>query len=155
MTALFNVLLIMLSMVGIADASYITYEEFADVSSFCQNIPGFDCGTVLSSEWAYIGPLPVSVLGILFYSTVFILAIYHLLIKQPHPLITRFFYLVAGSGFVFTLFLLYLQAVVIGAYCLYCMISAVTSTLIFLTAGGYYWSTRKKKDKETNDSTIE
>ncbi len=140
-------------MIGIADAGFITYEEFTGVPSFCQTLPFFDCGTVLSSEWAYIGPIPVSVLGILFYLTVLLLGAYHLVMAKPHPLITKFLYFVALSGFFFTLFLLYLQAVVIGAYCLYCMISAATSTLIFLTTGTYWWSNRQQESK--HDSTPE
>lgn len=153
MTVFLNVLLIMLSMVGVADAGYITYEEIANVPSFCQNIPGFDCGAVLNSPWAYIGPIPLSVLGIFFYLTVLILSGYHLIAKKPHHLLTKMLYLSAVSGFVFTLFLLYLQAFIIGAYCLYCIISAVTSVLIFLVTSAYYWSTKKKA--YTHDSTSE
>ncbi|MCD8484619.1 vitamin K epoxide reductase family protein [Candidatus Woesebacteria bacterium] len=151
MSTLLNLLLIFLSMVGLADSGYITYEEWANVPSICQNIPGFDCGAVLDSAWAHIGPVPLSVLGFGFYATVFLLATYHLVMVQPKQSLTNVLLLLATSGFLFSLFLVYLQAVVIGAYCLFCMISAITSTLIFFTTVGFWWS-RRQEQKNTEKS---
>ena len=47
----------------------------------------------------------------------------------------RFFLLIAtGTGFLYSLFLLYLQRFVIRDWCFYCMISAIISFLLFLNS---------------------
>ncbi|MBP7842566.1 hypothetical protein KA017_01025, partial [Candidatus Woesebacteria bacterium] len=60
-----SLLFIIFSLVGIADASYITYEKFSGVVPDCG--PGFDCGAVLNSKWSSIGPIPLSLLGLAYY----------------------------------------------------------------------------------------
>ncbi len=154
MSILLNLILIILAILGVADSGYITYEKWANVPSICQNIPGFDCGAVLNSPWAYIGPIPLSVLGFLFYSFILSVAVYHLITVRPNPLVKHLLLLSTSFGFLFSLFLVYLQAVVIGAFCLFCMISAGTSTLIFLTSIGFWWE-RKKIDAANDDHTEE
>jgi len=153
MPTIFSLPLIILSMFGIADAGYITFEEFAGITPQCQNIPGFDCGAVLDSAWAHIGPFPVSMLGLLFYLTIFALAAAHLVLPSIHKNATYLLSAAATAGFLFTLFLVYLQAFIIGAFCFYCMISAVTSTLIFIVVTSYWLITLRKNNTSTESES--
>jgi uncharacterized membrane protein len=134
MTVISRVLLVFLSLIGMADAAYITYEEFAGVVPKCLPLAGFDCGLVLQSEWSHIGPIPLSLLGVGFYATVFLLASYALVATKPHPWTRTLLAFLGTSGFLFSLYLFYIQAVVLKAFCVYCLVSAFTSTAIFVTS---------------------
>lgn len=126
-------LLVFLSIIGLADAGYITYEKVTGVIPVCGS--GFDCGTVLASPYSQIGPVPISVLGILFYLSVFILSSGLFLGISPFKInLSWLLKMLSGFGFAFSLILIALMAFVIEAWCLYCLISAATSTLIFLTS---------------------
>lgn len=77
LTVILTLLTIVVAIIGLADASYITYEEYSGVIPVCGQ--GFDCGKVLSSSWAHIGPVPISVFGMLFYTTMIVLGVLHYL----------------------------------------------------------------------------
>lgn len=131
MKTFLSLLLVVLSLLGIMDASYLTYEKLAGVLPPCG--AGFDCGQVLNSQWASIGPIPLSALGLLFYATVFGLAVTHFLelkLAGWSPLLLLKYLTV--FGFLFSLYLVSLMAFIIQAWCLYCLISAVISSSLFV-----------------------
>lgn len=142
MKLLFPLLLIIFSLIGLADASYITYEEFAGIIPPCSQ--GFQCEKVLTSDFAHIGPIPISLLGIFYYLTVFTLSICLYLdldFKSIAAFKNTFFrksspldllQLITIGGLAFTLYLLLLMGVILKAWCLYCLISATTSVVLFL-----------------------
>jgi uncharacterized membrane protein len=121
-------IMIFLSIVGIADSGYITYEKFSGAIPVCGE--GFDCGSVLSSPYSQIGPIPLSLLGFGYYTTILLVMAGKLLeipaVKKTWPVLA-----LTSFGFAFSLFLIGLMAFVIEAWCLYCLISAGTSTLLF------------------------
>lgn len=94
-----------------------------------------DCATVQSSEYAYIGPVPVSTIGVVGYAVLVVLALLGL---QPAHRDSRLVgtLLLAGSGggVLFSAWLTYLEAFVIHAWCQYCVISAILITLIFFAS---------------------
>ena len=137
-----GLLLVMLSIIGIADAGYITYEELQGVVPPCG--AGFDCGAVLQSPYAHIGPVPLAALGLVFYIVILVLAVLHVTEFKLAAWLPRWRWLagitaldllavLSGAGLLFSAYLVTLMAVVIEAWCKYCLISAGTSTLIFLT----------------------
>lgn len=92
-----------------------------------------DCGTVQSSRFAYVGPVPVSGIGLAGYTVLFTLAVAGLHpARRRSPVIA--FLLVGGAtiGVAFSAWLTYLEAAVINAWCMYCVMSAILITLIFL-----------------------
>jgi len=165
LTTILPLFIIILSIIGMIDAGYVTYEEFSGVIPVCGG--GFDCGTVLDSKWAKIGPVPVSLFGIFFYITIFSLGILQYL-AVPFPKSIRSFikkftkenlhfisknaflgkkfnwffaelswqkiaYMLSKFGFLFTIYLVSIMAFVLQAWCLYCLISAITTTFIFIS----------------------
>lgn len=133
--------LVFLSIIGIADASYLTYEKFSGKIPVCGE--SFDCGTVLSSPYASIGPIPLSLLGVLFYFSILIFGCL-LVLEQDHLKIRlgtkisfslkQLLILQASIGFGFSIVLIGIMAFVLEAWCQFCLISAATSTLIFILA---------------------
>jgi uncharacterized membrane protein len=117
----------LVSLLGIADAGYLTYEHYAGGIPPC-TISG--CETVLTSAYATIYGFPISLLGILFYFSVFTTTLF--LYKKEVYLVKTFLLAVTTGGFLFSLFLFYLQAQVLSAFCQYCLISFALSTTLFV-----------------------
>ncbi len=129
--------IVILAILGLTDSGYISYEKIMGVTPVCQ--PGFDCGEVLNSPWAEIGPFPIAYLGFFYYGVVFILGILNYMeadLKKiwDHPLFTPANLLTALTtfGFGFSLYLLTVMGIILKAWCLYCLLSAVTSTTLFI-----------------------
>ena len=114
-----------LSLVGLADAIYLTIEHITGQSVRCTIIAG--CSEVLSSSYAVIGGIPVAMIGAFAYFIVFSFAILFLFGYK----FTRLPLLVLVAGmFLATLWFVYLQAFVIRAFCQFCLLSAAVTTLI-------------------------
>lgn len=92
-----------------------------------------DCATVQSSEYARIGPVPVSAVGVIGYLALTVLSFLGL---QPERRESAAIggLLLAGAAFgvAFSAYLTYLEAAVINAWCQYCVASAIIITLVLL-----------------------
>lgn len=117
----------LLSLVGLADALYLTIEHVTGQSVRCTIISG--CSAVLSSPYAVIAGIPLAAIGAAAYFTVFSLAI-----------LTLFGYFWAGTimravvitMFAISVWLMYLQAFVIREFCQYCLLSALITTALLV-----------------------
>lgn len=92
-----------------------------------------DCERVQNSPWAVFLGIPVPYLGFIGYGALLVTA---MLGMQPRFVQDRRISLVllagAFAGFGFSMYLSYLEAAVIGAWCRYCIASAIIATLLFL-----------------------
>ena len=114
-----------LALVGAAIAAYLTYARYADVTIACST---GGCETVQSSEYAEILGLPVPVLGLIGYLA-------HL---RDQPSAGETARLVGAAlalgGLVFSLYLLLVQIVAIGAFCQWCLASDVVMLVLTVAA---------------------
>ncbi len=140
-------LLAAVSLFGFLDATYLTIEHYRGVVPPCSIVAG--CEAVTTSSYSLFLTIPVALLGALYYLAVLFLTIAYLDTKKPH------FIKVAASitpvGFLVSLYFIYLQAFVIKAWCLYCLGSALSSTILFilgiliLTQHETWWQKLKEK----------
>jgi uncharacterized membrane protein len=115
----------LLSLIGLADAIYLTVQDLTGQHLRCTIVSG--CSEVLSSAYAHIGPVPLAVLGAVAYFTGFSLAILAAFgYRLAGPLLAALVVLM----FLMTLWLLYLQAFVIHHFCQYCLLSAAVITAL-------------------------
>src|SRR5712692_10516893 len=120
-----------ISLVGLADAIYLTVEHLTGQSLRCTMISG--CSEVLSSKYAHVGPIPLAAVGAGAYFVFFSLA---LLAAFGYGFAFPLLRLLVAIMFLTTLWLLYLQVFVIRHFCPYCLLSAaVTTTLTALIWG--------------------
>ena len=117
----------LLSLLGLADALYLTIEHVTGQSVKCTIISG--CSEVLSSPYAVVAGIPLAALGAAAYFTVFSLATlaafgYRAAGTLLTPLITAMFFV--------SIWLIYLQAFVIREFCQYCLFSAAITTALLV-----------------------
>jgi uncharacterized membrane protein len=118
-----------LSLLGMSISSYLTYVHYKEVSPIC--LPIAPCDAVLSSPYAAIWGIPLSLLGLLMYVLLAVLGFWLLREKkQGQTLIALVTYTLALSGTLFTAYLYYLEIFVIRAFCTWCI---ATSLVIFIT----------------------
>ena len=108
-----------------APVTALTIEHVTGRTAQC--IASSGCQDVLSSKYAAMGPIPLASLGALAYFAAFSTA---LLAAFGYAKCKALFALLAGVMFATTLWLLYLQAFVLHAFCDYCLFSAGVTTVL-------------------------
>ena len=128
--------LLALALVGIADAGYDSYAIYTGQALWCP--PPIDgCNTVASSPYARILGVPLGYLGVLYYLGMAVAAV--LLASAPLSLARRVIaFAYASAGVVASTIFFYIQATYIHAFCVYCMISALLTVLLFATSFMHY-----------------
>jgi uncharacterized membrane protein len=115
-------------LLGYIDATYLTIMHYRGAPLPCSIIEG--CQVVAASGFAEILGIPLSLFGSLFYLSILLLAFAYIDFKKIF--FTTLIYHLTRIGFIVSLFLTYLQVFVIRALCIYCLVSAVITTTLFI-----------------------
>jgi uncharacterized membrane protein len=115
----------LVSLIGLADAIYLTIEHLSGRSVRCTITSG--CSEVLSSEYATVRGIPLAMVGAAAYFGVFSLAV---LAAYSYRWAAKLLTLIVALMFLTTLWLLYLQAFVIKHFCQFCLLSALVTVLL-------------------------
>lgn len=124
---IFYIAAALVALIGLTEATYLTVIFLSGETAVCGQSP--DCFKVLGSSYAKIGGFPVSGLGALAYFSVFTFAIFA---AFDYRRARRFFSWTVFAMFATTLWLLFVQAFRLHAFCRYCLFSAA---LVFLLTG--------------------
>ena len=116
-----------ISLAGLADATYLTIMYLTGETAVCGG--SASCFQVLGSPYARIGGIPVAAFGALAYFSAFSLATFA---AFGYTRVRTFFALIVCAMFATTLWLLYVQAFLLHAFCRYCLFSAAA---VFLLTG--------------------
>ena len=116
--------LIVLAVIGIAASSLALREHYRTYGEApCDINDRWDCGIVNHSPYAVIHGVPVAVIGITGYLLLGVLAL-----KRAY----RIMLALALPGLAFALYLARIEAHVLGVWCVYCVISLGTISLLTL-----------------------
>ena len=123
---IFYTIAALIALIGLADAAYLTVTHLTGEDVLCGS---GDCSAVLGSVYATVAGIPTAAFGALAYFAVFSLA---LLAAFGYARARIFLMLVVAAMFSVTLWLLYVQAFILHAFCPFCLLSAA---LTFFLAG--------------------
>jgi uncharacterized membrane protein len=112
-------LAMLISLVGLGDAVYLTVHHLTGQSVRCAVSAG--CSAVLGSAYATLAGIPIAAIGAAAYFMTFSLAT---LAAFGYDRARAWLVLVIAPMLLSTLWLLYLQAFVLRAYCDFCLLSA-------------------------------
>ena len=116
----------LLSFIGMFDALYLSLKRNAGPIP-CHVTRG--CTDVLTSRYSELMGIPLSAFGLIFYVTVFSLAVFQIsgVVKT-----LNWVFWPAMAGVVISAILVGIQAFALKAYCEYCLLSAILVLSIFL-----------------------
>ena len=121
------ILAAIVALVGLADSIYLTVHHYTAAPVPCSIVTG--CEQVLTSSYAELAGIPLAGFGIFAYLTAFILAVLSVFGKKA---IWTLFGVQVALMSLFTLWLLYVQAFVIEAFCQFCLLSAATTFTLLI-----------------------
>lgn len=116
--------IVLLALAGAAIATYLTWVHYRPGALVC--VGGGGCETVQRSRWAELGPVPVALLGLAAYAAIAASGLARGLVVAAAGAA------VALAGLAFALWLVYVQAALVGAWCEWCLAS--DAVLAALTA---------------------
>ena len=121
---------IALVIVGLLVSIYMTIYKVTSNDSMC--LGSGDCSTVNASIYSEVNGIPVAVIGILGYVAILGVLIY----EKRTPFFkengTLMIFGMALTGFLFTVWLIYVEVALLHALCPFCLTSQVSMTLIFI-----------------------
>lgn len=134
---------LVVAFIGFADATYLTITHYLQAVPPC--LTG-GCEAVTTSQYATWGGVPVALVGAIYYFVILLSALLYLVEGWQGSL--KIIKYLPVAGLLGSIYFVYLQAFVIGQWCQYCLLSATTSTLLFV---GSIWLWRQSSAQDVPD----
>ena len=123
-------IMLVLTVVGLLVAVYMTIYKWTNNNSMC--LGSGDCSTVNASPYSEIYGIPVALVGVGGYAAILFL----LLMESRNDFVrqngTLFVFGLSLTGFIFTVYLVYVEFAVLDAVCPFCLTSQIVMTIIFI-----------------------
>jgi uncharacterized membrane protein len=108
----------------------MTIYKVTSNESMCIGSSG--CSEVNASRYSEINGIPVAVLGVIGYASILALLFLDNRLSFFQEYGSMIFFGVSLMGFLFTLYLIYLEVALIKAYCPFCLTSQAVMIVIFI-----------------------
>ncbi len=131
-----HIILLVLSLVGIGIASYLTLVHYANVPLACSSQGLIDCSKVLSSQYSVVPgtTLPITIPGLGWSLVMLVLSIVGLRSTTYQHRIRLAQLIWAAVGILTVLYLVYVELVRLHTICIWCTALHVTILIMLLTA---------------------
>jgi uncharacterized membrane protein len=131
MRVITELIIIFAAFIGFTISLFIRHKKRASEKLVCYL--GSDCNAVVHSEFAFFFGIPVEIIGMMYYGAI---AIGHGFVLGFPMLFPTWFdlalLLASAAGFLFSCYLIFLQAFTIKQWCMWCIFSAGMCTTIFI-----------------------
>jgi len=121
-----------LVILGLLVSIYMTIYKITSNNAMC--LGSGDCSTVNASRYSEVYGIPVAVFGVLGYAAILATLFFetrNTFFKQNSTLMI---FGMALTGFLFTLWLIYVEVALLKALCPFCVTSQTAMTIIFIIA---------------------
>jgi uncharacterized membrane protein len=121
---------VILVVIGLLVSVYMTIYKVTSNDAMC--LGSGDCSTVNASRYAEVYGIPVASIGIAGYFAILLVHWYERrdnFFEKNGPMLI---FGMALTGFLFTLYLIYVEFALLKAYCPFCLTSQAAMTLIFI-----------------------
>ena len=121
-------IIIALAFIGFVDSTFLLAKRMSGGPIPC--VLGFTgCDEVSKSPHSVLFGIPLSAYGMVFYLAIGVLGILYLDTKKY--IVVQLLLLATTLGFLSSLYFIYVQKFLIGAFCIYCILSAIVSVILF------------------------
>ena len=88
-----------------------------------------ECDVVRASKWAYVGPIPQPLFGVVFYTSMIALLIVRSITSSYERLLFRLIRIGSIIGFLESIALFLIQWLDVQAFCAWCLVSGASATI--------------------------
>ncbi len=120
-----------IAFLGLLDATYLLIIKLTNNQELCPKGIG-DCWSVNNSSYSELFGIPISAFGIAVYFALIVLMQWELRYKFGRKNSILFQFGVTLVGFIFSMYLIYVQFGLLHQICPFCLVSAVTMTTMFI-----------------------
>jgi uncharacterized membrane protein len=120
-----------LLLIGIGVSAYLSYSTLFKVELQCVDVVVFDCAAVQRSAWSQLFGIPVALLGFGGYLTIGVLWYLNQRVAFLRENGLLILFALGLIGWLFSMWLLYVQIGIIDALCQWCLLHEVNFTLLF------------------------
>lgn len=137
---LFRTFFVIIAILGLILSVFLLKEHYASSgSSFCDFSSRINCDVVNKSPYASLFGIPIALLGLFYYLGILLFA---LIPERLAAVMTdgdgEFLSIIFAGytlfGFIFSLYLTFIEAFLLGVWCPFCVCSALLATILFVTA---------------------
>ncbi len=123
---------IVLVVIGIGISGYLSYVKLTESQTICVGGGAFNCEVVQNSIYAKLFNIPIAYLGLLTYLVLGALLLLQnrIAFLQEYGVMLQFGIII--FAFLFSMWLVYLQAFQLKAFCTWCLTHELTMTLLFI-----------------------
>jgi uncharacterized membrane protein len=123
---------IVLVVIGIGISGYLSYVKLTESQTICVGGGAFNCEVVQNSVYAKLFNIPIAYLGLLTYLVLGALLLLQnrIAFLQEYGVMLQFGIII--FAFLFSVWLVYLQAFQLKAFCTWCLTHELTMTLLFI-----------------------
>ena len=121
-----------LVVLGLLVSIYMTIYKVTSNNAMC--LGSGDCSTVNASSYSEVYGIPVAVFGVLGYAAILMVLYFENRNRFFKQNSTLMIFGMALTGFLFTLWLIYVEVVLLKALCPFCVTSQTVMTIIFIIA---------------------
>ncbi|MGD8402959.1 MAG: vitamin K epoxide reductase family protein [Anaerolineales bacterium] len=121
---------VILVVIGLLVSIYMTIYKISSNDALC--LGSGDCSTVNASRYAEVYGIPVATIGIAGYFAILMTHWYERRDKFFQKNGPMLIFGLALTGFLFTLYLIYIEFAILKAYCPFCLASQSAMTIIFI-----------------------
>ena len=112
-------------------SGYLSYLKIADQAAVCIEGGAFDCGTVLNSVYSEVGGIPIAWLGLAVNLIVLALLLLEYRVGFLREYGKTLIFGVVLFAFIYSVYLVYVQAAILRAYCPWCLTHEALITILF------------------------
>jgi uncharacterized membrane protein len=120
------------AVLGLLVSIYMTIYKLTSNDRMC--LGSGNCHTVNASQYSEINNIPVAVFGVVGYAAILAVLFYETRNRFFKENGTLMIFGMALTGFIFTVWLVYVETVLLKALCPFCVTSQVSMTIIFIIA---------------------
>ena len=123
---------VVLVVLGLLVSIYMTIYKVTSNNAMC--LGSGDCSTVNASSYSEVYGIPVAVFGVLGYAAILMVLYFENRNRFLMQNSTLMIFGMALTGFLFTVWLIYVEVALLKALCPFCVTSQTAMTIIFIIA---------------------
>ena len=136
---------LVLVVIGILISGYISFTELTDTSTVCIDSGQINCDVVQNSVYSTLMGIKITYLGFATYIGLLVLLLLESRVGFLREYGAMIVFGITLFAFMYSMWLVYVQAGILKAFCLWCLSHELTMTILFIVSAVRMWNVLKSQ----------